>query len=202
MKANKRWWVIVGVLALVALAARKAIEARRVRKANARWPRSQAFRSQPRGRRRRLGRACHRLHRCGAAREGDPRREAPHGRRLPEHRLRALEGADPLGQVPVAREAGAGVRHSRGACGIRVRRRDGTSPACDPDHRTARLGRAFHRTRHRRGARQRTRRLAVGGGDHRRRRAGATADDPQHRSSPPARAPSCRRSQASTRSRC
>ena len=38
-----------------------------------------------------------------------------HGRRLPQHRLRAVQGADPLGQVPVARAARPGVRHALGA---------------------------------------------------------------------------------------
>jgi pyruvate/2-oxoglutarate dehydrogenase complex dihydrolipoamide dehydrogenase (E3) component len=38
-----------------------------------------------------------------------------HGRRLPQHRLRAVEGADPLGEVPLAHRARRGVRHRRAA---------------------------------------------------------------------------------------
>ena len=43
------------------------------------------------------------------------------GRRLPEHRLRALEGADPFGEVAVAHQARAGIRHQERHGGVRFR---------------------------------------------------------------------------------
>ena len=42
------------------------------------------------------------LHRRGGEGEGGAGREAQDGRRLPQHRLRAVEGADPLGEAAVA----------------------------------------------------------------------------------------------------
>ena len=43
----------------------------------------------------------------------DAGREAPDGRRLPEYRLRALEGADPLGQAAAQHRAARGTSASR-----------------------------------------------------------------------------------------
>ena len=106
----------------------------------------EAVRPQPDCDRRRLGRPGDGLHCCRVAREGHLGREASHGRRLPQHRLRAVEGADSFGQVAVPHQARAGVRHPRGRCAVRLCRSDGARAARGQNHRTARLGGALHRT--------------------------------------------------------
>ena len=54
------------------------------------WAQAAALRPQPGRDRRRLGRPGHRLHRRGGEGQGHAGREAQDGRRLPEHRLRAV----------------------------------------------------------------------------------------------------------------
>jgi uncharacterized membrane protein YdjX (TVP38/TMEM64 family) len=81
------------------------------------------LRPQPGRHRRRQRRPGHFLHRRCRQGQGDAGREAPHGRRLPEHRLRALEGADPLGQAAVAHGTREGIRHRLGTRRVRFRRR-------------------------------------------------------------------------------
>jgi hypothetical protein len=73
------------------------------------------LRPQPGGDRRRQRRAGDGLHRRRGEGQGDAGREAPHGRRLPQHRLRAVEGADPLGEVPFSMRAA----RASSACGRR-----------------------------------------------------------------------------------
>ena len=53
--------------------------------------------------------------------EGGADRETQDGRRLPEHRLRAVEGADPIGEAAVAHRALARVRHRSGEREVRLR---------------------------------------------------------------------------------
>ena len=57
------------------------------------WPQACTLRPQPRGDRGRLGGAGGRLHRRGGEGQGDAGREAQDGRGLPQHRLRAVQGA-------------------------------------------------------------------------------------------------------------
>ena len=71
-------------------------------------------------------------------------RKAPDGRRLPQHRLRAVESADPrprssLAQMRRAAELGLALGQRR----VRFRRRDGARAARHQDDRAARLGRAL-----------------------------------------------------------
>ena len=71
---------------------------------------AEGLRPQPGGHRRRIGRAGHGLHRGGGQGEGDADRKAQDGRRLPQHRLRAVQGADQVGQAAVADEARRAIR--------------------------------------------------------------------------------------------
>ncbi|MCK7497994.1 MAG: FAD-dependent oxidoreductase [Comamonadaceae bacterium] len=123
-----------------------------------------------------------RLHRRRREGQGDPGREAPHGRRLPQHRLRAVEGADPLRQAAVPHPARAAVRHRRGERRFRFRRRHGA--------RAARGARPSNRTTRSSATRARRRMPAGRGKDRRARgpgryRAGGRRptqpDDPRHR---------------------
>jgi hypothetical protein len=69
--------------------------------------RSRVLRPQPGGHRRRRGRAGVGLHRRRREGQGDADRKPQDGRRLPELRLRAEQGADPLGQDGAPAEEGA-----------------------------------------------------------------------------------------------
>ena len=84
---------------------------------------SAQVRSQRHRHRRRLRWAGFGLHRRRGEGQGDIDREGPHGRRLSQYRLRALEGADSFREVAVACQARAGVRRARGQGDFRVRRR-------------------------------------------------------------------------------
>ena len=75
-------------------------------------PEAGDIRPQRGGDRRGVGRACNRLYRGGGQGQGHPGGEAHDGRRLPQLRLRPIEGADPFGQVSVACEALEGIRHA------------------------------------------------------------------------------------------
>jgi hypothetical protein len=88
-------------------------------------PEAAQLRLQPRGDRGRIRGARHQLHRRRREGEGRADREAPHGRRLPEHRLRAVQGADPLGP-PARGGARCGAIRSRGrGAEVRLRNSDG-----------------------------------------------------------------------------
>ena len=87
------------LLGLFPLIAKRVIDAVKARRVYARWTAAGALRPQPGRHRRRLGGPGAGLHRRGGQGQGDAGRKAPDGRRLPEHRLRAVEGAAPLGQV-------------------------------------------------------------------------------------------------------
>ena len=73
---------------------------------------------------------------AGLGGQGRPGREGPHGRRLPERRLRPVQGAAPrlarLGRPPRASDFGARVSGRR--CNSRLRRGDGQDAAasCEP----------------------------------------------------------------------
>ncbi len=127
-------------------------------------PASGGIRLQHGGDRRRQRRPRLRLHRRGDQGEGGADREAQDGRRLPEHRLRAVEGADPLGQAAQPHRALEGVRHRPGQRELRLRRRDGARLAGGEDGRAARFGRALHGARRRVRYRHREDHLAVDGG--------------------------------------
>ena len=72
------------------------------------------------------------VHRRRGQGESDADREAPDGRRLPEHRLRAVEGA-PHREAAGRRRATASSYGMRSAQrGLRFRRRDGARAARDP----------------------------------------------------------------------
>ena len=70
--------------------------------------------------------------------------KAPHGRRLPQYRLRALQGADPFREIAVACQACAGIRRARGQGDLPVRRRDGARATGHQGHRAARFRGALH----------------------------------------------------------
>ena len=133
-------FALIGLLPLVA---RRFLDALKARQVYAKWPRPGVLRLQHGRHRRRLGRAGLRLHRRGDQGEGGAGRTSPHGRRLPQHRLRAQQGADPLRQAAVAHRAGEGVRHRAGRRAVRLRGRDGTGRATGARHRAPRLGRAL-----------------------------------------------------------
>ncbi len=108
---------------------------------------ARAFRPQ-RGRdRRRFGRSRHRLHRGRGQSQSHADRKAQDGRRLPEHRLRAVQGADPLGEVSFARAPRARTGHAIRRRGFRFRGRDGARAARGENRRAARLDRALQQAR-------------------------------------------------------
>ena len=99
------------------------------------------LRPQPGRHRRRRGRPGHGLHRRGGQGQGDAGREPQDGRRLPELRLRAEQGADPDRDAARARCATAPTTASpRPSCDARLRRRDGARRAgwCARSSRTTR----------------------------------------------------------------
>ena len=109
--------------------------------------------------------------------EGDADRKAQDGRRLPQHRLRAVQGADQVGQAAVADEARRAIRPA-----ARQRRGDFADvmqrvQARRERGRAARFDRALHRAGRRMPDRQREDRLALGRGVH--------AADGSNRRSPP-----------------
>ena len=154
---------------------------------------ARALRLQPDRDRRGLGRAGVGVHRRGGEGEGRADREAQDGRRLPQHRLRAVQGAAPHGAAARRQRATARASASR-ACkrGLRLRRGDGARAARDRDDRAARFGRALHRARRRRDrgdasssrrGRSRSSGRAAHGAQHRdrHRRAAARAEDSRAR---------------------
>jgi uncharacterized membrane protein YdjX (TVP38/TMEM64 family) len=89
------------LLGLLPLMVRRVIAIVRRRKVYARWKtlRPKALRPQPRRHRRGRRRPRHRLHRRSGEGEGHARRGPQDGRRLPQLRLRAQQGADQDGQA-------------------------------------------------------------------------------------------------------
>lgn len=74
-----------------------------------------------------------------------PIRESADGRRLPQPRLRAVEGAAARGACRCGGRSGAGIRHSRAARHAGFRQGDGACPCRDRGDRTERFGRTLHR---------------------------------------------------------
>ena len=89
------------------------VDARRVYR-RVEEPSAAALRLQRRGGRRGLGGPGGVLHRGRHQGQGGAGREAPHGRRLPQHRLRAQQGAAPIGEAAGADRARARLGHRRG----------------------------------------------------------------------------------------
>ncbi len=140
-----------------------------------------------------------RLHRSGGQGEGDAHREAQDGWRVPEHRLRAVEGADPLGQAAFAHPARSQLWHSCGTGRVRLCRGHGTCAQGHPHHRTARFGGALHRARRGGDPRRSEDHIALDrGGAH--RRAVPHPDDAIDRHRSGWAACSCRRFPASRKS--
>ena len=86
------------LLGLLPILSRKALEWGKARKVYRGWSKPKHFGPQHGGHRgwlRRLGEC---LHCCRGEGQSDTHREAQNGRRLPEYRLRAIQGADPLGE--------------------------------------------------------------------------------------------------------
>ena len=134
------------------------------------------LRPQPDRHRRGFGRTGRRLYRRRGARPGDAGREAAHGRRLPVHRLRAVEGPDQVGTRAVHHPQREGLRSQIGNCGLRLRRRDGARAARGAHHRAARLRRALYAARRRVPAGHGEDHLALDGRDRRQ-----AADHARHR---------------------
>jgi hypothetical protein len=186
------------LLGIFPLIARKVVEYIRDDKVYRRLEAAAPLRPQPRRHRRRQRRTGHRLHRGRRESPGHAGRKEPHGRRLPEHRLRALQGADPLGQ--------SSSRRSRVHRNSASRRRAPNSSFADVMERVraviradraARFGRTLHgawRRCHRRHGKDR---LALGSRNCAYGWREAASVDAQPSSSPPVPAPSSRRSPAS-----
>ena len=109
-------------------------------------PPPEAVRLQRGSHRRRLRGSRGVLHRGRHQGQGGADRKTPHGRRLPEHRLRAQQGAAAIGEAarPDVTRARLGHRRSQGV--VHVLGCDGPR---DPRHqgdRAARLARALHRS--------------------------------------------------------
>ena len=120
------------------------------------------------------------------------------GRRLPEHGLRAEQGADANGDACSPTRATArrfGIARVDGR--VRLRRGDGARAAGDAPDRAARLGRALHRARRRGHAGRRA--LVIAVGRSRCDRGRRIAPPREHRHRRPARGRSCRRFPGSTR---
>jgi hypothetical protein len=96
-------FVLLGLFPLLAKAGVAWLARRKV---YAKWTKPR-LRPQPRRHRRRRRRAGLGLHRRGRQGQGHADRRPQDGRRLPELRLRAEQGADPLGQDGAAAEEGA-----------------------------------------------------------------------------------------------
>ena len=77
--------------------------------------------------------------------QGDADRRPQDGGRLPELRLRAEQGADPLGQDGQTAEEGARAGRGRRGRPGGLRGRDAARARRDPRHRAARLHRPLHR---------------------------------------------------------
>ncbi len=103
------------------------------------------------------------------------------GRRLPQHRLRALEGADPHREAARRHAPRAGAGHSPGGRRLRFRRGDGARAEGRARGRAARFGRALYEARRRVPAGQRAHLVAVDGGGGARRRRRAHAHHEEHR---------------------
>jgi hypothetical protein len=92
-------FVLLGIFPLIA---KKIVDLVKARKVYAGWKKPAKFRAQSGGDRCRRGGLGDFLHRRRGQSQGDAGRETQDGWRLPEYRLRALQGADPLGQAAVA----------------------------------------------------------------------------------------------------
>ena len=140
------------------------------------------LRPQPDRDRRRLGRPGVELHRRRREGQGDADRRRADGRRLPQLRLRAEQGADPHRD---ARRTRSRIRPSYGIAKaeatIDFADGDGAGRGHRPEDRAARLGRALHRARRRRAARRARASSIRGRSRSNRRRHEGRADDAQHR---------------------
>jgi uncharacterized membrane protein YdjX (TVP38/TMEM64 family) len=105
---------------------------------------AEVLRPQPCRDRRRVRRTGVSLHRCDGQGQGDADRGPQDGRRLPELRLRAEQGVDPLSEDGQAPEDGSCAGDHGGSRHGRLRRRHGTCPPRHRRHRAARLDRALH----------------------------------------------------------
>ena len=141
-------FVLLGVFPLIA----QRVDCRRARAQGAAPVAAPAqLRSQRRRHRRRIRGTRIRVHRRGGESESHARRKTPHGRRLSQHRLRAVESVDTLGAFPAQPRGRALARHALGERGMVVRRGHGARAARGAHRRAARFGRAL------RGARRRMR---------------------------------------------
>ena len=138
-------FVLLGIFPLIA---KKLVDRLRARKVYARWAATGRKLRLQHGRDRRWLRGPgFGLHRRRHQGQGRADREAPDGRRLPQYRMRAEQGADPLGQAVVACRTEPGVR-------VSTRAPRSTSPMSwialqrvVADGRAARFGRTLHGAR-------------------------------------------------------
>ena len=102
------------------------------------------IRLQPAGDRCRIRRARLGIHRRRREGQGGARGKAQDGWRLPEYRLRAVQGTAALCQVYRPGEKGGATRHAGGQGGFPLCRPDAARPARGQGRRTARFRRALH----------------------------------------------------------
>ncbi len=100
-------FVLLGIFPLIA---KRIIDIVKSRKAFDGWDKTEDIRLQPGRHRCRFRWPGLRLYRCSGQSQGRPDRKGQDGRRLPEHRLRAEQGLDPLGQDGLLCQACQGVR--------------------------------------------------------------------------------------------
>jgi uncharacterized membrane protein YdjX (TVP38/TMEM64 family) len=127
------------LLGVFPLLAKRLVAWMQARKVYAGWTQTEALRPQPGGDRRRVRGSRHRLHRRRGQGQGHPDREAPHGGRLPQHRLRPIQGPDPHRQAPgpVRRAEELGIRSATRR--LRLRRGHGAGAAGGEDGGAPRL---------------------------------------------------------------
>jgi len=134
-------WELLGaflLLGIFPLIAKKLVDSLKARRVYSRWIRPQSG-----GDRRGIGRAGLGVHRRDGAREGHADREAPHGWRLPQHRLRAVQGAAQDRARAFADPERIEVRHPQRHRGVRFRRGHGARAARGAGGRASRFGRAL-----------------------------------------------------------
>ncbi len=131
--------------------------------------------------RRRRGRARRLVHRRRGEGEGHARGVPPHGRRLPELRLRAEQGADQECPARARDPPRRRLRPAERRPGRRFPARDGARARRDPPGRAARQRGALYVARRGRGAGARQDRGPVDRRDRRRRRYDTPHHDAQHR---------------------
>src|SRR5438552_1662318 len=123
------------------------------------------FRPQPDRHRRRRRRPGRRLYRGGRQGESHARGRRVDGGRLPQFRLRSIEGSDSGSKIRSSSASRGHTWLAQRAHGIRFWRSDGAHPTRYRDDRTARLGRALYRARRGGPAGARKNRLSVVGRD-------------------------------------